>query len=571
MVVDRPWKALMLPKSYPPLWLKARLDGRHAAIELTDLNRIWGMQMSKAELVRQARDQSCSIDPGEDSEQYDQFLSKVESALTGQKRTTLSLVPGDAQDWITLDVSAPLPGSLPTFKWRIELHPWNEPGSTVIESYLLTPFLLYTSHLRLQMQQLVEELGHKDRVIAKITDKLETTGNDLTQVFPGLSNVKTHRKTSQRSQLASHIRGLADFDEKAWRDQSVKSGADTDLSVDDIDRILAELPQPRPSSEHRSNSGAWYRNGDRTEVNGKAHTKASAATDGATANRQGMPKASTNAPPDASMHSGGDDNDDGDFQRQATPPKHSRQREGAFAQDETQLEAGTNGTETSAMNNADLSQAVSASARPPPKQKLGTICGKKAKTPEPEPEPEAETDDDANEPAAPTRSSISHGALKGKSKSRSHRATPPTSPAAATEPVEVSAQKRKGKLGTFGAKEKSTSPPPQDADPETEAREAPAKTVRPKLGAFGGKFKRKACPVLEGDNEHGKAESEVAPSPSAVAQEMEGRQSRARVKEERTEQASRESSAERANRKRDDLRRQMEDESKAPAKKKRRF
>lgn len=593
MAIEQPWKALSLSSRYPLLWLKFHLDGKMISFELTDLNRIWGMHMSKAELVQSASDQGCSIDPSDDDGQYEQFLSKTKSALDGEKKTTFSLEPGFEQDWIRLSLSAPLPGSLPTFQWSIDLHPMNQPDSTAIESNLLSPLLLHTSHLRWQIQQLIDELNHKDRIISKITDKLETSGNDLKQVFPGVSNLKISRKSSQRSQLAGHIRGLADFDEALWRSQIENNIKDKDLPVSEIDKILADLPRPGFLNVHKDAVGVWYRNCGEATVNGCENTDVGTAAKGK------APVRPYSLRKEESI-------DDPEFQRQITPPARTVQHNDSTTRNDEI--APTNGedmddstedegeddldapsqksskTNTASQLALESSQTLSHRSQPeilkvktPPRRKLGRLGGRNAKSPPPG--IEAETDDDGDTKVdTPPRSASKLGTIGRESKAQSNSPTISIDRDDSQKLIQASLPKQKGKLGAFGRK-RTSSPPANGATAQSNKAGSPAAKTRAKLGAFGGQHRRKASPTPE--NEAKDIAPVASPRKTKIGAfgdekvERDGvtvaRDSRSLERgKERIEQA-RETSEERANKKRDQLKAEIEEQAKAPVKKKRKF
>jgi hypothetical protein len=68
----------------PSLLVKASFSKNGYSIRLTDLSRIWAEELDKAEIISRARARNCSIDPGEDAEQYDIFNEKLQSAAAWQ-------------------------------------------------------------------------------------------------------------------------------------------------------------------------------------------------------------------------------------------------------------------------------------------------------------------------------------------------------------------------------------------------------------------------------------------------------------------------------------------------------
>ncbi|KAF2207236.1 hypothetical protein CERZMDRAFT_51495 [Cercospora zeae-maydis SCOH1-5] len=469
MAFRRPWKSLSISGDCPLLLLKAAMDQTLCTLELTDLNRLWAISLTRNELVKSARQQGTSIDPGEDDEQFAQFLTKIQSALNREGKTRLQLEPGDAEHALKLSVSVPLPGSLPTFRWTMQLQRLDSDGSNALEADLVAPLLLYTNALQSQIQHLVDQLGHKDRVIAKIADKLENVGQDLTQVFPGASHIKFHKRAPKRAQLASHIDGLAPFDAALWQAESAKEGGDPEPSVEALDDLLTGLPASRLLAAHMGMKGSWWLSCG----GGKDLDAASDGTEDETMftddrRESGSANETAGSPP--ILKNDGNNKLDGDFQRQATPPqrRHSNMR----------------------------------TSQPKAKAGLGAFGGKhKASAPEAERE---------NSPALPSKRGGNDGL----------------------------------KLGTFGGQRKRQTPDPDVDGAASDSLQSPPKRTN-KLGAFGGRSSR-ATNISPTKTKSHKVEAE----------DMEQK---------------REHSEERANDRRDKLKRDIAERKKEPVKKKRKF
>ncbi|PPJ53956.1 hypothetical protein CBER1_05839 [Cercospora berteroae] len=552
-------------------------------LELTDLNRLWAISLTKDELVESARDQGTSIDPGEDDEQFDQFLSRIQSALNCERKTRLRLEPGDADEGLELSVSVPLPGSLPTLRWTMQLYRLDSDDSNALEADLVAPLLLYTNTLQSQIQHLVEQLGHKDRVIAKIADKLENVGQDLTQVFPGASNIKFHKRAPKRAQLAGHVDGLAPFDPAQWQAESAKNNTNAEPSIEALDGLLAGLPSSRLLNAHKEMEGSWWRScGEGKDLDNASNLAedSSMSTDGPRG-RLGK-DARPNSPP--TLTNRGSSRLGGGFQRQATPPRRASptpsigEDEDEETEDEDDLDTPRSKTSQEQANNQQTSSrhADSAHAREhaasvdrshaasnernvveyheteplPTKSKqraragLGAFGGKhKTKTPEPENE---------DGPVPRTTRNDTDGPKLGQFGGQRKRKTPdPEDEEAASIPSQ-STPKRVNKLGAFGG---------------GPAHSSPAK-AKSRLGAFGGSA------TAEPENEEVEDDLDA---PAARKREVETigeeeRHSRASVKAETEEvEQKREDSEERANERRDKLKQDIAERKKEPVKKKRKF
>ncbi|USW53898.1 Putative XRCC4-like domain superfamily protein [Septoria linicola] len=585
MVISRPWKSLNVTGDFPLLFLKAQIDNTRCHIQLTDLNRLWAVSWNRKELVQSARRQGTSIDPSEDDAQYEQFVSKVGSALEGERPTTLNLEPAPTKGGLDLTVSAPLPGSLPIFKWTISLHRLESENGSAFEADVLTPLLVHANNLRSRIQFLVDELGHKDRVIAKVADKLENVGQDLTQVFPGASKSGWNKKVS-RKQLAKHVDGLSPFDTTAWQAESTKAIDQEDPSVESLDTLLAEMPDAGLLSAHKDTVGSWWLPRGENVLNDDTP---SSRVDNGSMNRHPHRRVSrrTASPPILSARESSIAGED--FQRQTTPPV-AIDNEDEETEDDDDLDAGTykpsrvetTGDTPVSSQSKDVgvkpAESVKRSEHPAERQsgfesasnitktsdhgskdlgksrtKLGAFGGaRKSETPTPELEPEVVEPLDSP-PAQVKKVGRKLGGFGGSAK----RKTPEAEPGGTSDDSTPAVAKRSGRLGVYGG----TTTEPQSATVSL-AR------IRTRLGAFGGKAPASSqAPEQDDTKAPSQSVSDVA---RTEGYEVEERPSRALQKVEDVEQ-ERERSEERADKRRDKLKADIAERSKEPVKKKRRF
>ena len=529
------WRVLQLDrKEVPKLLVKSGFDTSGYEIQLTDLSHIWRESLYKAEIIQRAIDAGSAIDPGQDDEQLKIFLGKIESALNGEGGTSLSLEGGEPNDSsLHLATSATLPRPLPPFTWTISLQllPTQD-----LENQLVTPLLLQASHLRHQIEQLVSELQDKDRVISKICDRLETSGNDLTTVFPGVSNIPTSRKKGQREQLARHVKGLADFDENAWRRQQARKEGDGGLEADWMDEVLRDLPLPTSACSHVLNDW-WKHLGHESESRMTEMDSAHSRVDQETSWINGTAK-----PEDESMQD--------EFQRQSTPPnfkRHAPPVEEVINQampepttaEEKQLQrqqsAAAEDDDSTTDEDDDLDAAPS---KPAPSQK-----------------PKPATPEDEQNSASITPRKL--GMIGGRSPQ------PPSSPAKESTPPKLQPEpKPRPKLGMIGGKVKTSEPPLSNQETVQAGPSPPPRAS--KLGVIGGKrtTRRKGSPAP-------RINEETDMPDSMPAQDEPVRPSRTPAKEDTPQ--PRETSQERADRKRNQLKRELEERSKVSVKKKRKF
>ncbi|KAF8865200.1 XLF-domain-containing protein [Acephala macrosclerotiorum] len=626
------WRPLHLSASagahLPPLLISADLTTNGFTINLSDLTSIWTECLDHDAVIRRSREEVTSIDPN-DSDQFEIFREKLKLGLEGGKGTTLALtIQTDAdRPSLVLNVSVDLPGGLAPLEWPIRL---SAAPQTVLTSQLITP-LLRAQHERMQEVAILGEmLKEKDHVIQKLLDKLESQGTELGQVFPQVG-VKVGRKVD-RKKAAERVKGLAPVDLGAWRGGLSHDGLpDTIQLIGEVFEKADDLPlQPgEPSSEE--DADPWWENIKGITVNlntGKISTKPPSKGTKKTP-PPSKPK------PALKKQESTDDDDDFQVQatpprssatKKTSPPK--------AALDDTTDDEDDDLDGPSQRSKIPDSFPKSPSPRPkapspkPTKKTLGKIGGGKKAAPKPSPPPvqaaDATTDDEDDEEPIPyskpikktpqntsilcddaseTESEFESEPLPRKAASK---ARSPTSEAAPKPEEKVST------LGKIGGKKEVTPPPPpadQETDDESEVPAEPEATPppkasppsaaatkpKPKLGKIGGKKKAAESTPTPKLTESSAASpapkagvkrklgqiggNKSSPSkPSAVKQESSSQTAgddslnRGRATEKEETPPPRETSEERATKKREQLARELAAKaSKAPVKNKRKF
>ncbi|EMC99520.1 hypothetical protein BAUCODRAFT_29867 [Baudoinia panamericana UAMH 10762] len=570
--MSRTWRVLKT-ESAPQsrLLVKAALEASGYAIHLTDLSRVWGETLTKREIVRRAIKEDCSIDPSEGDDQYKILLEKIDQALSERDAGTCSVKPGTAEnDSVLLTLFAPLPAPLHEFNWAVDLKllPVEH-----VASELVTPLLQHAWTLRGQIQQLIHALGDKDRIISKITDRLETSGNDLTTVFPGVSNIKLSRKKSQREQLARHVKGLADFDEAGWQDHQPANSSHERLDDQALNNVLAGLSATVSDELGDSNGADWWRRADENQPKSPrpAQGEVNYPHDGGVnaSALGGVRSASGNLDVQ-------EDQDDSDFQRQSTPPsvKHEGHADAMAAsatsstkkppinvgpddestEDEDDLDAPSNRATRSQHGGFSHHPSQSSGNNNAAAALLHRDHTSSERSPQPTPSKQGNPDH-RDTPSSKPKPKL--GTIGGRGKPS---VTPEPN---ATEQAAVASPSRpRSKLGTIGGKNKATSSAAATPAPDIPAQQSPPAKSH-KLGIIGGK---KANSDSAGSRHDSQQHSDRDGQPSPPRQP---RASERRGTKEPT--PPRETSQERADRKRAELKRQIDERAKAPVKKKRKF
>ncbi|KAI6945484.1 hypothetical protein KC341_g33 [Hortaea werneckii] len=253
------WRTLSISdQSLPPLLIKAHLHSEGYQIHLTDLCRIWSETLSKREINKRALNNDCSIDPTDGPEQYNILLEKINGTLEQEDKTSLRFQPGDTDQGLELELQAPLPHPLPPLNWTVNFT-LQEPDE--LNEQLITPLFHQCHELQAQTRLLMHTLQEKDRVISKLCDRLEASGNDLSIPFPQ-TNGKLNRKSkrSHREQLAPFVRGLGDFDENDWRKQwEQKDRSEERLEDGVLEEVTKELKVTAGGEKMPGVRAGWWR------------------------------------------------------------------------------------------------------------------------------------------------------------------------------------------------------------------------------------------------------------------------------------------------------------------------
>jgi hypothetical protein len=592
------WKHLRVAnEKLPPLLINANFSHLGYIIKLTDLSRIWVEVLSRDDVTTRARRQNCSIDPGEDNSQQKIFLDKLESALSQDVETNIS-ISATNDGTLKLHLEAPLPSPLPAFEWEVEL---KRSSDSNLGAELVSPLLRRAHSLNHRMEQLIAELQAKDKVIAKITDRLETSGHDLTAVFPGVSNVKLTRSISQLEQLGRHIRGLGKFDEETWKAQLNTANDTAALPQGAEDAIFASLSHPSAGSDNTDQAAIWWQQIPVGRHIDLEEERLRDAPDGASRVSDQLMEQDT---PDfnVSEHDG--------FQRQATPPRLRSHSPPPVRQDDVEM-GGTGepapSDEDSTEDEDDLdrpSQRPSASRKrttrearaaqvaqasgesppqcPPPASKS---VAQPSTTHGPfthEEDTEDDDDDDLDGPSQSSQKATSTSQLASRQKSQTPQQSPPT-----TTTTKSSPKKTPGKLGdrlpTKPASRSSTPPSEEESSDPPPTTNPSLPNLRPrakaKLGMIGGaKAKTKAPspppPTAPATSTAKNAAATARHSTATPEPQPRPRSSRAQERQEEIplEPATvKQTDAERADAKREALKRELEQKAKAPVKKKIKF
>ncbi|EEH48321.2 uncharacterized protein PADG_04405 [Paracoccidioides brasiliensis Pb18] len=238
------WSILPLPNgnNTPHLLYKYVTSKSGCEIYLTDLAYIWSQSLSRREILNDASKYNTSIDPSEDEEQYFVLLEKIADALRGSGGSSISLTRGPGSEDLKLITSTNLPPPLDPLEWTFSLL---QLPPVTLTKHILLPILKGEANHEARVLSLIDHIKQKDWTLSKLFDKIESSGMDLSTVFPGMGNVRLYRKESIYSQASKHIKGAAPFDEDSWKLEFQAKDADYNLGVHiakELSGPLVELP-----------------------------------------------------------------------------------------------------------------------------------------------------------------------------------------------------------------------------------------------------------------------------------------------------------------------------------------
>jgi len=539
----------------PNLLVSTDFTPQSYTIRITDLANMWTECLEKKPIIMRGLKEDTSIDPTDGPDQIHKLLELLRAAFdpTSPEHgdTSMVLSSGDSSEGdnvLSIHVTVILPGGLRPLKWPMYL---TQSPPSAIATELVLP-LVQAHHVRTQeITEMVATLRDKDGVIAKLVDKLEATGTGLEHIFTSLSG----RRKLTRTIAEERVKGLAPFREADFRKRSV--AAHVEARHGDIQELLDSVfggtglacAADLEIEDSPALNNWWTRLGKGKHIALVERGKE-------TAKRTETPPAPVRA--ESKANNNDRDSDDDDFQVQVTPPRLATGKRDTATRPKTAKAAPPAATndddETSDGEDAEIPHSIpvpSQRTRPggdakPSGSRLGVI-GKRARPPPP---PPRSPPPPPSSPAVHVNKGDDDGSVTASDiDDADNDASSPAKP-----PPPRASQPRRPALGRIGGKATASARTPPVENPE-ETPGAPATTTTPKrsrLGAIG----RKTGVGEEAETKRGRGTT------PALAKE----------EEIEAEERPRETSQERADRKREELQRELQKRAGAgPAKKKRKF
>ncbi|KAF4975646.1 hypothetical protein FZEAL_7581 [Fusarium zealandicum] len=534
------WRPLPLPPStdLPVLLVSMDIDTAAYTVHITDLANMWTESLDRKAICIRGWSENTSIDPSDTPDNMAKFLTSLGTALDssqpGHDQTCLQLTTASksdaGDDSLTLNITCELPGLQP-LKWPIHLK--KLPPSAIATDLVLP---LVQAHLTrtFEVESLVRMLSQKDAVLTKLLDKLEAMGTGLEHIFNPLSG----KKKISRAAASDKVPGLASFERHRWKSDLAYADdvpSNTHSLVENVfggEGLHFESTMEIAESPRLDQWWKDFRGASSTER--RSH-------EGAAPSRE-------KTPPPMEPEVGDDDDD---FQVQSTPPHVSGSRKATVAASKpTADDASTEGGTESPSSTKDAPAASETPAESKPSRRLGTLGRKKQSTPprspspvqRPKPQALSQKIDDS-ETASETEDDGAAASL------------PEDDPVVSSPPPSKPVAKKSG-IGRIGGAKSKQLAAESSRSLESETSDNAARPVahhpHKKLGVIGK--------TKEDDHD-----------PALVTTEDRGR-GRSAAKDNTSKTNPRETSQERADRRREELKRDLEKKAAAgPAKKKRRF
>ncbi|KAH8734654.1 XRCC4-like factor-domain-containing protein [Ilyonectria robusta] len=549
MSPTKSWRPLPLPSSsdMPVLLVSIDIDTAAYTVHVTDMANMWTESLDRKAICIRGWSENTSIDPSDTPDNMVKFLTSIKSALDssqpGHDQTRLRLnraSKSDAGDeGLTLQITCELPGLQP-LTWPMHLK--KSPSSAIAKDLVLP---LVQAHLtrHQEVDSLVRMLDQKDAVLNKLLDKLDAMGTGLEHVFNPLSG----KKKVSRTAAADKVPGLAPFNRRRWKSDVTKSGddpSDTESLVKAVFGGEGLHFEPAIAIEQPAQLDQWWQ--DFLGVS---------STPRPSQEKADASKATTPPPADGSLGV-----DDDDFQVQSTPPGLTTGRKSTIAKTEPLPDDVSTEEEPDSPEPVRNTRIIPSETRQPeskkPASRLGMLGRKKqsppARAPSPVPSPPktrgAIQKVDDSETASEAEDDGATASLPDDDQ-------PPSSPPPPPKPAPKKGGLGLGRIGGPKAKQPAMEPAETHEPDAGETSAQPATRPAPrKLGMIGKKKGSDTGPVVP------------------VADEGRGRSRGPVVEEEPSKATPRETSQERADRKREELKRELEKKAAAgPVKKKRKF
>ncbi|KAK1569845.1 XRCC4-like factor-domain-containing protein [Colletotrichum navitas] len=215
------WRQLPVSSStgLPNLLVSTSFSTTSYTIHLTDLANIWVESLDRKAIYKRSLNESTSIDPTDSDSNMRAFLSKIRSVFEpshqdhAEASLSVSTIPSKeaGAGGLTLSIVCNLENTKP-LEWPMYLQ--RCPQSQLAYELVIPLAQAHTTGRR-QIDSLKDIIRQKDAIITKLLDKLEATGTRLENIFTVLSA----KQKPTRKMAEDKVKGLAPFRSEDWTSQ----------------------------------------------------------------------------------------------------------------------------------------------------------------------------------------------------------------------------------------------------------------------------------------------------------------------------------------------------------------
>lgn len=230
------------PQDLPPMLYRYETGTSSYCLTISDLTQCWRETLDRRQIIKRSFELDTSIDPSESAEQLRIFLASTEDGFLHNGDASLEVQSYDGEQ-IELTLAHPLPGSLAPLKWRFLLEKQN---AKFFSEQMVLPMFRQRLMDQSALSSLRRIIKEKDHVISRLFGAIQTNGVSLNGVFPGFPLSKSMQtKSISRQALGKIVQEMSEFDDIGWeinqKEQDVTSGSPEDI-VEKLFSASTEVP-----------------------------------------------------------------------------------------------------------------------------------------------------------------------------------------------------------------------------------------------------------------------------------------------------------------------------------------
>ena len=215
---------------------------------ITDLCNLWSEKLKASLLQQRAQEMQSPFNPSQDGNQLETLLKRLKDVFQGTAaEAQVSIRSRDQETDLLIDLSCDLPKPLRPLKWNLSAA---QQGNEQFRSQVLMPLLFEVSCQKIQMDILISIIAEKDSALKNILDKVDSSGLDLTNLFPIVAATRQNRITNKKDVLRSAMRGLQTFEPERFFDDHVQADKPEKITTGLLKSVFHAGQEQSRFSEH---------------------------------------------------------------------------------------------------------------------------------------------------------------------------------------------------------------------------------------------------------------------------------------------------------------------------------